>query len=90
MADEDVPDLRRVEQRVVGREHGAAGNAEDYVDADPLEGQHEGLRPGDPDRGRVVRPGRGRGRLRAARLQAGRLDGAAGLPGAAKHGGRPG
>jgi hypothetical protein len=56
MADQDVPDLRRVEQRVVGGEHGAAGNAEDYVDADPLEGQHEGLRAGDPDRGRVLRP----------------------------------
>ena len=52
VADQDVPDLLGVEQRVVGGEHGTAGNAEDHVDADPLKGQDEGLRPGDPDRGR--------------------------------------
>ena len=61
VADQDVADLLGVEQRVVGGEHGTAGNAEDDVDADPLKGEHEGLRPGDPDRGRarVVRPRRG-------------------------------
>jgi hypothetical protein len=51
VADQDVPDLLGVEQRVVGRQDRAAGNAEDHVDADPLQGEDQGLGPGDPGRG---------------------------------------
>src|ERR1700743_1248671 len=85
VTDQDVADLLGVEQRVVGGQHGPAGNAEDHVDADPLEGEYERLRASDTDRGGVVRPRRGRGLRRAARLRAGRLDGA-GLDGAARLG----
>ena len=95
VADQDVADLLGVEQRVVGGEHGAAGDAEDHVDADPLEGEDERLRPGDPHRGRVrvVRPGRGGrgaaglgGLPGAVRRPRGRLAGAAGLGRAAATG----
>jgi hypothetical protein len=78
VADQDVADLLGVEQRVIGGEHGPARNAEDHVYADALKGEHESLRPGDLDRGRVVRPPGGL--LGAARLgEAGRLRARAGL-----------
>ena len=48
VADQDVPDLSGVEQRVVGGQHGAARDAEHHLDADLLHGQDQGLRPGDP------------------------------------------
>ena len=70
VADQDVPDLLGVEQRVVGGEHRAAGNAEHHVDPDLLKGQHQGLGPGDPDRGGLgLRARGGRRRLRGARLR---------------------
>ena len=47
---EDVPDLGRVHQRVVRREDRAAGDAEDRVDPDALEGPDQALRTGDLDR----------------------------------------
>ena len=45
--DQDVPDLGRVEQRVVGGQDRAAGDAEDGVDAGVLERADQALRPGD-------------------------------------------
>ena len=44
VADEDVAQLRRVEQRVVRREDRAAGDAEDDLGADALERADERLR----------------------------------------------
>ena len=46
VAAQHVPDAR-VEQRVVGRQDGAAGDAEDDVDALALEGLEQRLRAGD-------------------------------------------
>ena len=50
VADEDVPDLGGVHQRVVRRQDRAAGDAEDGVDPDALERPDQALRPGDLDR----------------------------------------
>ena len=50
VADQDVADLGGVHQRVVGRQDRAAGDAEDGVDADALEGADQALRAGDLDR----------------------------------------
>ena len=46
VAHEDVAD-RRVEQRVVGGQNAAAGQAEDGFNALHLQRPDEGLRPGD-------------------------------------------
>ena len=57
--DQDVPDQLGVQQRVIGRQDGAARDAEHHVRADPLERVDQGLRPGGPDPGRAaagVRP----------------------------------
>ena len=51
VAHEDVADLHRVEQRVVGGENGAAGDAEHRVDVHGLEREHEALRARDLDGG---------------------------------------
>ena len=59
--DQDVPDDLGVEQRVVGRQDGAARNAEHHVRADPLERVHQRLRPGGPHLARA-------GDVRARRL----------------------
>jgi hypothetical protein len=75
---QDVPDDLRVEQRVVGRQDGAAGDAEHHVSAHPLERVHERLRPGDPDLGR------------AGHLRAGGLGGRRSALGGHRSGGRPG
>ena len=45
VADQDVAHLRVVE-RIVGREDGTAGDAEEYFDADPLQGLHQRLGSG--------------------------------------------
>jgi hypothetical protein len=46
--DQDVPDDLGVEQRVVGRQDGAARDAEHHVGADSLERVHQCLRAGGP------------------------------------------
>ena len=50
VADQDVAHLDRVEQRVVGRQDRAAGDAEDGVDVHRLEREHQALRAGHLDR----------------------------------------
>ena len=47
VADQDVPQLLRVEQRVVDRQHRAAGDPEDDVDAELLQRAHHRLRAGE-------------------------------------------
>ena len=47
MADQDVPNLRGVEQRVVRRQDRAAGDAEDDLAPDRLERANQRLRAGD-------------------------------------------
>ena len=64
VAHEDVPHLDRVEERVVGGQDRAAGDAEDGVDVHRLEREHEALRAGHLDR--RARP-RLLGQLRRAR-----------------------
>ena len=70
VAHEDVPHLGRVDQRVVGRQDRAAGDAEDGVDAEALERLDQGLRAGDllgRRRGRLGRGARVRCRGRGGR-----------------------
>ena len=66
VAHEDVPHLDRVEERVVGRQDRAAGDAEDGVDVHRLEREHEALRAGHLDRAcgpwPAAPPARGSGR----------------------------
>ena len=64
--DQDVPDDLGVEQRVVGRQDGAARDAEHHVRADSLERVHQRLRPGGPHLARA-------GDVRARRLGPGAL-----------------
>ncbi len=62
VAHQDVPDLGRVEQRVVGGQDRAAGQAEDHVRADLLQRPDQGLGAGHPDLARGRRGGGGAGR----------------------------
>jgi hypothetical protein len=90
VADQDVPDLAGVKQRVVGGEDRAAWNSENHVNTDPLKCHDQGLRTGDADRGRAggLRPRRGR--LAAAGLGRARLLALAGRRSPRGLNGRPG
>ena len=47
VADQDVTKLLRVEKRVVDRQHGTAGDAEDDVDVELLQRPDDRLRSGE-------------------------------------------
>ena len=54
VADEDVTELLRVEKRVVDRQHGTAGNAEDDVDVELLQRPDDRLGSGELLRGNLL------------------------------------
>ncbi|BCF82741.1 hypothetical protein RQCS_22860 [Rhodococcus qingshengii] len=58
VAHEHVADLDRIEEWVVNREHGTAGNAEYRVDLELFEGSNHRLRAGYPLRRELATVGR--------------------------------
>ena len=54
VADEDVTELLRVEKRVVDRQYGTAGDAEDDVDVELLQRPDDRLRSGELLRGNLL------------------------------------
>ena len=54
VADQNVTELLRVEKRVVDRQHGTAGDAEDDVDVELLQRPDDRLRSGELLRGNLL------------------------------------
>jgi hypothetical protein len=54
VADEDVTELLRVEERVIDRQHGSAGNAEDDLDVELLQRPDDRLGSGELLRGNLL------------------------------------
>jgi hypothetical protein len=54
VADEDVTELLRVEKRVIDRQHGSAGDAEDDLDVELLQRPDHRLGSGELLRGNLL------------------------------------